>query len=611
MNSILIHCDPLPPSRNGTDAYLPPREVARSIPCRFYPNCHYREKCIFYHPPPVNVNDEAALQHQQPVAGNGSANGYPTSAQSPTNGYDAGQYMQQQQPGFYGGYDAQQQQNAEYMHYLAATQQQHGYLPPHLQHQQAAFYAYPGQQQQQQAQQQSQQPNGYVQQPQYQAYYHPQQGMYASIPPSMYPQHIYPGMSPPSQSFEQPLSPTSPTSPAPVNGNDATTDPAIISQSPRNSATHPSSTSDAPKSASPPTETDGKDNGSSHADQAAHTNGSSSTSPHLANPSAVSGAYYPVAPIPMPLEALQAQFGNYSTPQQANGDAQAQLEADFARASLNGHSASAENGDSSSNNKHESTPSAQMKTLYQTGNADPSTSNGSSAGNAEPQTFVPTAGTATAPAAAVPTNALSASTARLPIHTGPRMHEALNGSFHPGHRRDLSSSSALSSSKGPRPFGPSSSSASRPTGVAPQRNGPPRAFDPNRPVSQCRYFSDGGCRFGDSCFFSHTLRKALPVPGATDGRTTFDAKALKANIGDPDGNLNTMKLRPPGKTPFATPANGANGSWNGAQRIQQQHSPNANNASLASGAAQINGTEQNSAKDSQAIAASTEEQLQK
>lgn len=403
-------------------------------------------------------------------------------------------------------------------------------------------------------------------------------------------------MSPP-PSFDQPLSPTSPTSAVSPNGNDISSDPAIISQSPRTSATHPSTSADLRQSPSSADSSEGvKANAPASTETSAQPSGTAG-SPTSPNP--VNGAYYPVAPVPMPLEALQAQFGNYASPPQplANGDAQAQPEANFARASLNGQSTSPihmeQNGDSSK--KHERTSSAQMRTLYQTGNAE---SSAPSAGNAGTAAFAPTN---------------LAGPARLPIHTGPRMHEATNGHFSQGHRRDLSSSSAISSKPPPpsRPFGPIAPNG-RPQ-QAPQRGGAPRPFDPSRPVSACKYFSDGGCRFGDSCFFTHTLKKALPIPGAEDGKTTYDAKAIKTNIGDPEGNPTTMKLRPPGRGPFH-PGPPVAGSWNGhagQQRFQQ--SPSAYSAPLASGSAQppVNVAQEAQPKDAQAISASTEEQLQK
>lgn len=37
-------------SRNERDANLPPVEVAKTIPCRNFPNCKYGANCVFYHP---------------------------------------------------------------------------------------------------------------------------------------------------------------------------------------------------------------------------------------------------------------------------------------------------------------------------------------------------------------------------------------------------------------------------------------------------------------------------------------------------------------------------------------------------------------------------------
>ena len=44
---------PTSPHSNGTSAAnLPPADVAKTIPCRNYPNCKYGSGCHFYHPPP-------------------------------------------------------------------------------------------------------------------------------------------------------------------------------------------------------------------------------------------------------------------------------------------------------------------------------------------------------------------------------------------------------------------------------------------------------------------------------------------------------------------------------------------------------------------------------
>lgn len=37
-------------SQDGANANLPPPEVARMIPCRFFPNCRYGDRCLFQHP---------------------------------------------------------------------------------------------------------------------------------------------------------------------------------------------------------------------------------------------------------------------------------------------------------------------------------------------------------------------------------------------------------------------------------------------------------------------------------------------------------------------------------------------------------------------------------
>jgi len=42
------------PGAEGGVANLPPPDVAKTIPCRYFPNCKYGAKCIFAHPGPVN-----------------------------------------------------------------------------------------------------------------------------------------------------------------------------------------------------------------------------------------------------------------------------------------------------------------------------------------------------------------------------------------------------------------------------------------------------------------------------------------------------------------------------------------------------------------------------
>ena len=42
---------PAPSSESGDTQYnLPPPEVARMIPCKFFPNCRYGDRCLFRHP---------------------------------------------------------------------------------------------------------------------------------------------------------------------------------------------------------------------------------------------------------------------------------------------------------------------------------------------------------------------------------------------------------------------------------------------------------------------------------------------------------------------------------------------------------------------------------
>ena len=60
------------PGQQG--ANLPPAEVAKTIPCRYYPNCKYGGSCVFYHPP------------QGPFYGQPMSNGF-------MNRYEYGQFQ--------------------------------------------------------------------------------------------------------------------------------------------------------------------------------------------------------------------------------------------------------------------------------------------------------------------------------------------------------------------------------------------------------------------------------------------------------------------------------------------------------------------------------------
>ncbi|GAK61875.1 uncharacterized protein PAN0_001c0070 [Moesziomyces antarcticus] len=68
-------------AKDSSSGSLPPPEVARMIPCRFFPNCRYGEKCIFAHPVPV----PAASSSAGPV----SPGQAPMFFQSHTYGYPA------------------------------------------------------------------------------------------------------------------------------------------------------------------------------------------------------------------------------------------------------------------------------------------------------------------------------------------------------------------------------------------------------------------------------------------------------------------------------------------------------------------------------------------
>lgn len=54
---------------NSAPANLPPPEVARLIPCKFFPNCRYGDRCVFHHPsgPIVNQPEAAVPPNAQPM----------------------------------------------------------------------------------------------------------------------------------------------------------------------------------------------------------------------------------------------------------------------------------------------------------------------------------------------------------------------------------------------------------------------------------------------------------------------------------------------------------------------------------------------------------------
>ncbi|PWY97321.1 LOW QUALITY PROTEIN: hypothetical protein BCV70DRAFT_213686 [Testicularia cyperi] len=67
--------------KDSSSGNLPPPEVARMIPCRFFPNCRYGEKCIFAHPMPLangaGPNGSPASPGQAPVFYQAPGYGYP------------------------------------------------------------------------------------------------------------------------------------------------------------------------------------------------------------------------------------------------------------------------------------------------------------------------------------------------------------------------------------------------------------------------------------------------------------------------------------------------------------------------------------------------------
>ena len=67
--------------KDSSSGSLPPPEVAKLIPCRFFPNCRYADKCIFAHP----VAMPASASNAGPV----SPSQAPMFYQSPAYGYPA------------------------------------------------------------------------------------------------------------------------------------------------------------------------------------------------------------------------------------------------------------------------------------------------------------------------------------------------------------------------------------------------------------------------------------------------------------------------------------------------------------------------------------------
>ncbi|KAF7784034.1 hypothetical protein Agabi119p4_199 [Agaricus bisporus var. burnettii] len=87
---------PLPPHMGGNHSpggphHLPPPEVARMIPCRYYPACRYGPSCIFLHPPqgyyPNGAPPPAPYPHYDPMgAPPFSPNFYPPPTYQQANG---------------------------------------------------------------------------------------------------------------------------------------------------------------------------------------------------------------------------------------------------------------------------------------------------------------------------------------------------------------------------------------------------------------------------------------------------------------------------------------------------------------------------------------------
>ena len=621
---LCIHADPLhkstlpPGSTNGP--YLPPPDVARQIPCRYFPNCSYANNCIFYHPtpePPANSanlpsitspgssprvssagsagNDAGNSATAAAVIGNPAQGGYGNSSATPTS-FDGTAFMQMGQQMYYyptpttaEEYEAMQahaaaNMNGEYMQFSPSVA---GYAAQHQQ-----YYGYPPQ-----AMQSYGGPpphNGMASDTHYQHFsvpYYSQtpQGMYTNIPPSSYPT-LQPYQQQPSPQSHEKLD------------TSVINDPAIISRTPHqpsfapaaytsNGATTPLATATSPElpkftSSSNATISDiayttsnnlsdtlvqqpineSNNSPSSQQTQAipSHvhspavptpetiTAGSSiatSTSPtqHSTSITPLQPAqaqFLPYYPMVMPIPEFQQNHYSYSSHSEAaraQAEAQAQLDMDFATASVNGHqrtstspgilqsfqsiepySTTAGQQQTPAPFRRDRGSSLHMHTYFQTGDA-----NGT--GGSAASTYDPPASSGNVNATSSLPSSLSQSTNnradRADGHARGRSDLAISMSSGAGHVK-RSSFGGPSSSRGPF------NGVSRPA----------RAFDPSRPIPPCTFFGNGQCRNGDTCHFAHLLEKERAIPGQ-EGKMTRDAKALKLNIGNPNGDISTRPQR--------------------------------------------------------------------
>ncbi|KAK9896884.1 hypothetical protein P389DRAFT_50745 [Cystobasidium minutum MCA 4210] len=248
------------PHSQSKSPYLPSKEIAKTIKCRFFPNCYYGDKCMFYHPSSLA---EAAshqvvmpsMQVYQPMivpGANGSIyadpqHSLPNGVQSPASNGDANLPLSPNGVNgipeeYSNGYDMGYNPNAPPNGYYIPAGYENGseYNP----------YAQQGQQQQQQGgSSQQQQNNG-----QYYGFVPygvpPHAGGYAPYAPphanGYYPQGNYQGMymSPPpapAQQFgslvhQQNGSVNGVMSPASSSNAPIAADPAIIAQGPESTS---------------------------------------------------------------------------------------------------------------------------------------------------------------------------------------------------------------------------------------------------------------------------------------------------------------------------------------------------------------------------------------
>lgn len=487
-------------------AYLPPPEVARQIPCRYFPNCAYADKCIFLHPQPQSV--PGPTLESQPVP------------------QEMGQYQSGSLPGVMENgaemmVPAENGGDAEYG--MANGMGQPGFGPVHAMNGMPIYHA------------------GYGQQP-YQGVFYPG-----------YPGQVL-GPQPP-----YPASPAGTGSSSPANGNINGASPALPTSPVGNMLGLPSP-------------------------QGSHFAG-------LPMPMQMQMPYYAM-PGPQDIQQLQYMYASHPeairAQQQAHAQAQAQaqLELEFAKASqqsahhrnpsaggqghMNGH---ARSSSASVVPRHERSHSSsqpapinggQMHTFFQTG------------GNANGEDASPVLAQSFKGSPSFQMNGLANGTLSPPM---PRNKElggpsSYNGPSHVAQRgRDFppadgaAANGRIAGHNKRASFGGFASTRfQKPQGEreTARRN---YVLDPSKPTPSCNYFTRGDCRYGDNCHFVHLLdeERELPAQSVSDTNPatgnaveqkegedqataslpvkTRDARALKMNIGYPNGDVASWNPR--------------------------------------------------------------------